>query len=149
MRNGSNRFKGALVDGYCNEVARRDYEHRMKIIGLLEEVGRKLYRDHLAELEIHPAAQDVQAFYRSLREPDKVMHVQGYPGLSTDNHAVVWARLMNYDAMMWIRTWDNVSIGNEHDAVIQIFPEFLNVVSIPYDSGVLREKMARSCELFD
>ncbi len=105
---------------------------------LLREVGRGFERSGLvSSFEIFKE-HDIHAFYRLSRDQDRVVHVQGYPGMSTESEARVFARLMDYNKMMEIRRAGGVSIGNEHLAVVQDFPNFEFAVEVPYDPRVLR-----------
>ncbi len=114
---------------------------REKITILFKEVGVHYEVKGIAELDIHQS-HDVHAFYRLIKNKSKVIHVQGYPGMSSEQEAHVYARLMDYDKMMESRT-KGCSIGNEH-AVIQQFPNFISGVEIPYDSRVLEQKLAEN-----
>ncbi len=64
--------------------------------------------------------------------------------MSSDNEARVWARMMDYDLMMKIRGSGGVSVGNEHEATTEQFPNFENGIMIPYDSKVLEDKLAEN-----
>ncbi len=117
---------------------------RNKITDLLTEVGEDYKKREVAVYKIHQG-HDVHAFYRVLpRITREVVHVQGYPGMSTESEARVFARLMNYDKMMEIRKVGGFSIGNEHDAVIKQFPNFREGVMIPYDAKVLEEMLGEN-----
>src|SRR3989338_812518 len=118
---------------------------RNKITGLLTEVGENYKKREVAVYRIYQG-HDVHAFYRVLpRQTKEVVHVQGYPGMSTNSEMRVFARLMNYDRIMEIRKSGTVSIGNEHNAVIKQFANFGNGlgVTIPYDPNILE---AMICE---
>jgi hypothetical protein len=117
-------------------------ENRQRIISVLNELGERYQDRAVASLEQLEDAHDVHAFYRisemfRLPEGDRIIHVQGYPGLSNDGEMRVYARLMDYDQLVQIRQQGEVSIGNEHEAVTQDFPNFGAGVFIPYDSEVL------------
>ena len=114
---------------------------RPEITQLFEEVGRHYEDREVAELDLHQG-HDVHAFYRLSADPSKVVHVQGYAWMSSDNEARVWARMMDYDKMIEIRREGGVSIGNEHEATTQEFPNFETGINIPYDSRVLEDKLA-------
>ena len=117
---------------------------REKIIELFSEVGTDYSEKGIAVFGLH-TRHDIHAFYRFLREPNKVVHLQGYPGMSSEQEARVWARLMDYNKMMEIRRNCGVSIGNEHDATIQRFPNFEIGVMIPYSSKVLEDMLGENC----
>jgi len=114
---------------------------RKEITQLFQKVGDDYHRRGIAELELHQG-HDVHAFYRLSHNPSKVIHVQGYAGMSTESKARVWARLMNYDKMMKVRKAGRVSAGNEHEATIQRFPNFEMGVNIPYDPKILEDRLA-------
>ena len=107
---------------------------------LFSEVGDDYRERGVAELDLHQS-HDIHAFYRLSEDPTKVIHVQGYPGMSNEEEARVWARMMDYDKMMEVRAREMVSVGNEHEATIQEFPNFEIGIMIPYDSKVLKEKL--------
>ena len=117
--------------------------HREKITRLFQEVGERYAERGAAELNLHQG-HDVHAFYRISKDPSKVIHVQGYPGMSSEEKARVWARLMDYNKMMALRERPGISDGNEHEATVQTFPNFGNGIEIPYDSKVLEEKLAEN-----
>ena len=113
------------------------------VTDLLEKVGID-YRDRgLAEFELHHD-HDVHAFYRLTSDSSRVIHVQGYPGMSSETEARVWAREMNYFDMKDLRVDPKISIGNEHDAVTRNFPNFEIGVQIPYDPRVLEEMLGEN-----
>ncbi len=119
---------------------------RDKLTKLFEEVGRDYENYGIASLELNQG-HDVHAFYWLIPyecKPIKVVHVQGYPGMSTDDKARVFARLMDLNKMLEIRCKEGVSIGNEHDAVIKPFPDFFGGIYIPYDAKVLEEMLAEN-----
>ncbi|MDP3026777.1 MAG: hypothetical protein Q8N63_03645 [Nanoarchaeota archaeon] len=117
---------------------------RDKITDLLTEVGEDYKKREIAIYKIHQG-NDVHAFYRILpRQTKEVVHVQGYPGMSTKSEMRVFARLMNYDRMLEIRKAGGVSIGNEHDSVIRPFPNFREGVMIPYETQVLESMLGEN-----
>ncbi len=116
---------------------------RQAIIRLFQEVGRHYYDRGVACFEVYNG-QDVHAFYRLCSAPSKVVHVQGYPGLSSPEQARVWARMMDYNKMIAARDSGTVSIGNEHEAAIQQFPNFESGIFVPYDVRVLEGKLAEN-----
>lgn len=117
---------------------------RKEIKALFKEVGKHFEERDIASLELHES-HDVHAFYRITKDPSKVIHVQGYPGLSSTKGVMVWARMMDYNKMMEIRDYGDVSIGNEHEATIQSFPNFGIGVTVPYMPHVLIEELAKNC----
>ena len=117
---------------------------RELIIHLFKETGYNYHNRGVAELELHQS-NDVHAFYRLFKNPSKVIHIQGYPGLSSTYKAIVLARMMDYGRMMEIRNIEKVSIGNEHKAVIQLFPNFgRKMMVLPYNPKVLEKRLAEN-----
>ena len=116
---------------------------REKLTRLFREVGDHYARRGVAELDLRQG-HDVHAFYRLSEDPSRVIHVQGYPGLSDEGGTLVWARLMGYTKLIEIRGSERVSVGNEHGATVQEFPNFGAGIGIPYDSKVLEEKLAEN-----
>ncbi|MBI4020429.1 MAG: hypothetical protein HY367_03790 [Candidatus Aenigmarchaeota archaeon] len=116
---------------------------RENITRLFTNVGIDYIEAGIATFELHDG-HDVHAFYRLIKEPGKVIHVQGYPGMSVGEKARVWARLMDYGRMAEIRASGGVSIGNEHEATVQNFPNFAIGVEIPYSSKKLKELLAEN-----
>ena len=103
---------------------------RDQITKLFQDVGEHYVEKGLASLEIRQG-HDMHAFYRLSQEPSKVIHVQGYPGLSSNEEARVAARIIDYDRMMEIRENEWASVGNEHEATIERFKNFEFGVMIP------------------
>jgi hypothetical protein len=112
----------------------------------IESIFRELYNKHkgisFEGHEIH-SAHDIQAFYQLIQHPAQIIHVQGYPGMSNQKEMRVWARMMDYGLMMAARDY-GASIGNEHVAVVQKFPNFAHGVNIPYDVEVLEKMLAEN-----
>ena len=127
---------------------------REKITNLFEEVGNH-YRGLGIVLELHQE-HDVQAFYHLwTRESEdyrgtlRTIHIQGYPGFSSENTTHLWARLMDFEKIIAIRKESRISIiGNEHEAVIQHFsnfePDGNYGIEIPYDAKVLEDMLAEN-----
>lgn len=121
---------------------------REAISYIFNEIGENYEELGLARCEIHQG-HDIHAFYHLLKSPSKVIHVQGYPGMSNQEGMRVWARLMDYNKMIDIRetakvTGKRLSIGNEHEATIQNFGNFGVGIFIPYSSIVLEDKIAEN-----
>ncbi len=114
---------------------------REKITILFKEVGVHYEVKGLAELDLHQA-HDIHAFYRLIEDNSKVIHVQGYPGMSSEQEAHIFARLMDYDKLKECRR-KGALLGNEN-AVIQQFPNFSCGIRIPYDSKILEQKLAEN-----
>jgi len=131
------------VDKMLAEPEKSREGYRGRISALLNEVGNHYQKRGVAELYLHQG-HDIHAFYRLSHDPTKVIHVQVYPGMSTEDGAIVYARMMDYDRMMEIRSSGIVSVGNEHEATIQVFPNFKIGMMIPYDSKVLEDILAEN-----
>ena len=111
-----------------------------KLIVLFNEVGI----DYMQRLRIYGfgvyRGHDVHAFFGIHRGQDQVIHVQGYPGFSTEREGVVLARLMDYHRMMELRM-GGCPIGNEHVAVIQ---DLISQTKIPYNPRVLEDMLGEN-----
>jgi len=131
-----------LTEVIAEQEKRREHYRKM-ITVILRGVGDYYQTKGVAELSLHQG-RDVHAFYRLAKDPTKVIHVQGYPGMSTDKQARVWARMMNYDKMIRLRE-GGVAIGNEHAATIKDFPDFTaGGIMIPYNSKYLEEMLTEN-----
>ncbi len=118
---------------------------RKEITRLFEAVGKHYAELGLAGTYLHQG-HDVHAYYRLFEDNSKVIHVQGYPGMSDKNRARVWARLMDCSKIVdSIERIGEVN-GNEHDAVIQTFSNFGDGIYVPYDSKVLEEKLTENVQ---
>ena len=113
-------------------------QNRERITLMLEDISTN---PEIAETYIHQE-RDVHGFYRLSRNPQKVIHVQGYPGLSSFEEARFFARMMDYEKMQESMRKVGEINGNEHEAVIQNFPNF--VAEIPYDSETLEKMLAEN-----
>jgi hypothetical protein len=131
----------ALRDKVVGQIgkAKNSRERNMvRIAAVLVEVGRHYEERRVAELDLHQD-NDLHAFYRLTTDPSKVLHVQTYPGLSTDEIMVVRPRMMDYDRMMAIRAAEpGVSVGNEHEAVTATFCNG-DAEEIPYSAQSLMD----------
>jgi hypothetical protein len=141
---------------YAASVQRESDDARKRITEVFQEVGNDYLLRAKAMLYLHQG-HDVHAFY-NLAVPLKefidnpqnhhnifqVIHVQGYPGMSSREQMRVYARLMNSDKVFKIRAQGGVSIGNEHGAVIMKFSNFQDGVMIPYSAKVLEEMLAEN-----
>ncbi len=116
-------------------------DNRGRVTAVLVEAGRNYKEKVLATTEIH-IAHDIHAFYRLTADRSKVVHVQAYPGMSSENEMKIMARMMNYDVMMEIRENSRTSIGNEHSAVTVRFRAGL-LIDIPYEAKALEELLAK------
>ena len=106
------------------EIAPDERTIRMqRISSLFSSFGSVLLGEgRISELEVYQK-HDVHAFYRLASNPDEVVHVQGYPGMSTNRQATILARVMDYDKMQEVRRRGLKNgarlIGNEHEAVLR------------------------------
>ena len=96
-------------------------ENRKRITEIFSEIGTNyMVRGIVIGSEIHQN-HDTHAFYRIAKDPSKVVHVQGYLGLSSEENMIVVARLMDYGIMMATRVerrHDHSVIGNEGEAAL-------------------------------
>lgn len=116
-----------------------------KLIDLLTKTGEDFAAQKLVEYELIEG-HDIHAFYRLCKNPSKVIHVQGYPGIGDEKEIMISARMMDYNEMIRIRESGRVSPGNEHLAVIGIFPNFNSSmgIMIPYDANILEDLLAEN-----
>jgi len=126
------------VNKKIEEFKRARERNRERILCLFLEVGDHYLGRGSAELNLYQD-NDVHAFYRLNEDKSKVVHVQGYPGMSSQEKMHVWARLINYDLMMVIRDNSCTSPGNEHSAVIKQFENFEFGIEIPYEARALEK----------
>jgi hypothetical protein len=107
-----------------------------KIADFLSSFGSQLLQQgRIIELEIKQRT-DTHAYYRL--SDDDVLHVQGFPGLSTDETMMLNARVMDYARMQELR-YEAANLGhdiagNEHQAVRNA--QEMHAV-IPYDLSSL------------
>ena len=88
-------------------------------------------------------AQDVHGFFRLADKPSVVLHIQLYPGLSSDRELFIAARFMNREQMLELRVKEDCSPGNEHDAVIGGIEDFpRSGKMIPWDEVWLSKELA-------
>lgn len=116
------------------------YEQRIR--NVLWEVGSNFVERMVASFDIH-VSRDIHGFYRLLEKPNRLVHVQAYPGISSRELMVVRASLMDYGEMIELRR-KGIEIGNEHDATKRILRNFGLGVQVPYDAQVLEEMLAES-----
>lgn len=89
-----------------------------------------------------PVEEDIHAFY-TLQGKSVTIHLQGYPGMSSEEGAMVMARTLDCAKLNEIRARGNVRVGSETEAVIRIFPNFGNTGTfIPYDVRTLENMLA-------
>ena len=140
------------------ELARiegEDTTYRERITAILEEIGAEYFAHGLAIPEVHQG-HDVHAFYALMFHPVgpgdndpriKTVHIQGYPGMSNRSEMRVYARLMDTLKIQEARAKGNISIGNEHEAVVQAFPNFQDGINIPYSKDTLQEMLEHNIPL--
>ena len=92
--------------------------HRIR--GIFEAVGKEYIASALLErVEVHEG-HDVHLYLYLKKDPNKdpakVIHVQAYPGLSSDSELCYMARWMDGEILARIRAEGSCSIGNEHEA---------------------------------
>ena len=93
----------------------------------LSQIGSDLLTGgRIIGMEIH-SEHDVHAYFRSSQDPDKVIHVQTYPGMSTQDNMAAVLREMDYQTLIEIRVSAKANggppIGNEHNAVTRNITE--------------------------
>ena len=98
---------------------------RNKIINLLAEVGEHYRQNGIAQYDLHPH-HDIHAYYEFNHERGKAVHVQAYPGLSTENEFLIYARLLDYEKVLQERA-NGTSVGNEHKASLGLATEQVKI----------------------
>lgn len=93
-------------------------ESRQTLIELFNALGKRYLAKNIAISSKLDEDHDIHAFYRLANDPDRVVHLQGYPGLCEEGSIYVSARLRDYNKMMNIQKARTASIGNEHEANI-------------------------------
>ena len=124
-------------------------EPRQIIIDLFTELGKKyLTKNIAASFELNEG-HDIHAFYRLANNPDRVIHLQGYPGLSEEDSIYLSARLRDYNKMMNIRKAGIATIGNEHEANIPGAFKELEVcgATLPSTIDALETALKKNCKL--
>ncbi len=92
-------------------------ERTVELRSILKDVGDSWpIVPRLLRTELH-TEHDVHAYYYFTGVGKCVLHIQAYPGMSTDTEAVTTARMMDGDRLAMARA-RGVRIGNEHEAVI-------------------------------
>ncbi|PIN76144.1 hypothetical protein COV18_00835 [Candidatus Woesearchaeota archaeon CG10_big_fil_rev_8_21_14_0_10_37_12] len=124
------------------ETIREERERRYVAAHLLLDVLGTKYKESgvVCEVEIHKG-HDVHAFYRLSERAERVIHVQAYPGLSTDSELLIATQILSHGRMMSLRAAGKCSIGNEHDAVIKNQRQTSNM-RVPYAVEELETKLA-------
>jgi hypothetical protein len=119
---------------------------RGKIIKLIGEAGLNLAASgQVSNIEIHADKHDIHGYYTLAQRQETIIHVQGYPGLSTQETARVWSRAMDAREIQRLREVGNL-IGNEHSAQIKDFPNFGIGVDIPYNPHLLGDMIKSNIE---
>src|SRR3989344_8109799 len=108
---------------------------RKMVIGLFFATMAEL-APYSRSILIHRNEHDIHMYIYPKSDYGKIVHVQGYPGMSNKEEARVYGRVMDYGKFNAIRMSKRESIGNEHDAVL---PEMgvLPPMEIPYDANKL------------
>lgn len=121
-----------------NEFWRQRGKNKARIKEVFDQVGLDYRTREVAIVNVYdaPGLQgDVHAFIRLVAEPKKVVHVQGYPGFSTEEQMNLMARVMDYDRMIAVRG-TRPSIGNEHEGIAS---QLLNQQFISYKAQDLEK----------
>lgn len=123
--------QGETLDGYLLERGSR----QRQIIDLLTQVGSDLVSsDVVSGFELY-SGHDVHAYYRYRQDPNSVIHVQAYPGLSDATSVNVFIREMDYQKLTELRAQmakqGGPSIGNEGDAVRRVIRDQMNISNHP------------------
>jgi hypothetical protein len=132
-----------LISTYFNKTMANT---RKKLILLLKEVQNNLglpcriYDKH--DLHAYFYFSDIND---SGQFKDYAIHLQAYPGMSSDTEGYFFARLMDAQKIEKIRKNDTSLIGNEHEAVVERFKYFNGVEKIPYDAGLVEKILHESC----
>lgn len=97
----------------------------------LNHLGVMLMTSNRASETIFHLEHDVHAYYRSKTNPNRLIHVQAYPGFSEADNFPVTIRVMDYQKFMDIRSRaeksGGPSFGNEHEAVTENVTDGLSV----------------------
>lgn len=119
---------------------------REKLISLLKgvqnhlELPCRIYNGH----DLH-AYFYFSGFNDSWQFVDYALHLQAYPGMSIYNKYYFFAQLMDAQKIEKIRKKGEVSIGNEHEAVIENFMQFSGLEKIACDSDSVEKILRESC----
>ncbi|MFQ6009547.1 MAG: hypothetical protein ACE5J7_00265 [Candidatus Aenigmatarchaeota archaeon] len=123
-------------------------EPRERINSLLNSLGHYYCKLGIV-IDFHSHNEhDVHFFYELKKDPTKVMHIQGYPGLECSEGKVnIWARVMDREKMLQIReSVGEAVIGNEHEAFVSKI--FWRIEEVPYDDEkILAGMLEEECEL--
>ena len=83
---------------FRSDVQRRESEKAA--IQNLNQIGSDLMvSKRVIGMEIH-SEHDVHAYLRSSQDPDRVIHIQTYPGMSSPDSMAVVLREMDYQKLM-------------------------------------------------
>lgn len=114
-----------------------------QIIQLFKETDRILRLKKFSEGTIIPS-HDIHGYFRLISTPDQTIHLQGYPGLSTEDEAIVLARLLDFNKALALTESGKVSVGNEHEAQIRKFDNFPTITPIPYNPDFLTNELLKN-----
>ncbi|RLJ01572.1 MAG: hypothetical protein DRP11_04175 [Candidatus Aenigmatarchaeota archaeon] len=119
-----------------------------RIKELFIEIGKYMEKSDVAELYLLHEDRDIHAFFRLNEDPIKMIHLQGYPSLSSEQEVMLFARLMDYRKIREIRK-KGISIGNEHEAVIRKFPDFESGICMSYNTERIVERLMENLSLLN
>ena len=120
----------------------------LRAADLLTELGSLMMADATVSSLLVSVQHDVHGYY-GLRNPQEtpesstrifgnsrqVLHVQAYPGMSSEGQTCVVARIMDAGRLDEIHTDNDKYNGNEHQAVTE---QLIDQTYIPWDAGMLR-----------
>lgn len=107
------------------------------MVALHRETDALLQKEVIAMAMTYLEAPNIHSFLLLFRNPSMLIHLQGYPDLSTPDYAVVTGRLMHTDKWLQIRQTNQVLIGNEDTAVVSDIPFSFALQNPNYNSGEL------------
>lgn len=108
-------------------------------LGLSVLAGLKIagFRGKSEKVEGH----DLHIFFDLGPEKGETLHVQIYPGMSTDNGVVLTARILDTARMNEIRALNQVSKGNEHAATTEVLIPQSVAEPFPWDDNVITNRL--------
>jgi hypothetical protein len=101
------------------------------------------------DFEVHNA-DDIHLFFRLTNSPKHAVHIQFYPGMSTDADLGLNGRVMEIAKIIAIRQAGRASPGNEHDAVVCELPSLRSGASHSWITKELILKLVadlKACKL--
>ncbi len=128
----------------------RNYKTRKAVIKLLADVGEDYASKKKIIKEDMEIEEDIHAFYRLYKDPEKVLHIQAYPSMSNKRNVKVRANILDYNKMIELRLSSNVPSRNgdkyNNGAVIQNIPKFKRRITLPNDPKALEARLEESVE---